>query len=194
MTRFQLAPADPATGDPRWKLILEPREFDLIESLPNLIRRLLADPSSNKRVIARLFPRAHKNEAEEIEHRRLLGTTLLDQRRELLDSIDLDLGRSVASPPSAKPPGTKPAGAASPGARSRSGRVMTLGTQDVDRWLRFLNDVRLTLATELGIERNLGDQAPPAPDHPDALRHALLDYLGGLEFAMIEGLQRSGGL
>jgi hypothetical protein len=55
--------------------------------------------------------------------------------------------------------------------------------------VRFLNDVRLVIATDLGVDENLGEQEIDAED-PDAPRYALLEYLGGIEAILVEALSR----
>ncbi|HTE05037.1 MAG TPA: DUF2017 family protein, partial [Planctomycetota bacterium] len=119
-----------------------------------------------RRIIDRLFPASYSDPSQEREHRQLLGSSLLESRRELLADVRMLLASGV---------------------RSRKGLRLLLGPGSTDQLLRFLNDMRLVLATDLGVEKNLGDLDIPA-DHPEAPKYALLVYLGGLESVLVEML------
>jgi len=147
----------------RWTLHLPPLEARLVAGLPAQIERLLTHPDENRRVVARLFPPSYADAAEELEHRRLLGESLLESRRELLAAVRLQLAAA---------------------SRDVAGLRLVLDDAGVDGWLRFVNDVRLVLATDIGVDRSLSDMHIP-PGHPDAPRYSLLVYLGGLEHVLL---------
>jgi len=150
----------------RWTLHFPPLEARLVSGLPDQLARLLANPGENRRVIDRLFPPSYADAAEEKEHRVLLGGMLLEQRQELLVDIRARI---------------KAAGTGSKGLR------LELDEAGLDLWLRFINDVRLVLATDLDIRTNLSETTVPR-GHPDAARHSLLVYLTGLEAAIVASL------
>lgn len=152
-----------ARGGPRWHLHLPQAEAALIVSLPAQLQAVLGDPDKNRRLVERLFPPSYDDADLERENRRLLGATLLDERRAMLADVAALLGRGRASP---------------------TGLRLTLDPASLDALLRFLNDVRLLLATELGVEKNLGEITIDA-GHPDAARFSLLVYLGGLQAALV---------
>jgi hypothetical protein len=153
-------------GPRAWTLELPPIEATLVRGLPDRLAELLAHPERNQRVIDRLFPPSYADPEEQRVNRRLLGASLLSERREMLDAVRTSL-----------------AGAAT----SRRGALLQLDEAGMDLWLRFVNDVRLVLATELGLDRNLGE-VQVRPDDPDAPRYTLLVYLGALESLLVEAL------
>ena len=55
-----------------------------------------------------------------------------------------------------------------------------------------MNDVRLVIATDLGIRENIGDDDVVDPGNPDAPKYALLEYLGGVEAILVEAVSRAG--
>jgi len=172
MSRIVSMSADPESGRPRWRLVLRALEARIVLSLPAQLEQLLTNPDHNRRIMRRLFPTSYADATLERENRRLLGETLIEGRRLLLVEIRADLE-----------------GGKRPGRRSLRIELDELG---MDRWLRFVNDIRLVIATDLGIESNLGDEEAVAADDPDAPRYALLDYLGGLEHIMLEALSDPG--
>jgi len=152
-----------AGGARRWTLHLPPLEARLVAGLPAQIERLLTHPDENRRVIERLFPPAYADAAEQTENQRLLGASLLESRRELLDVVRGQLAAATAD---------------------AQGLQIALDEPGVDAFLRFVNDVRLVIATDLDIRSNLSERTLP-PGHPDAPRHSLLVYLGGLEAVLL---------
>ena len=152
-----------AGGKRRWTLHLPPLEARLVAGLPAQLERLLTHPDENRRVVDRLFPPSYADAEEEAEHRRLLGETLLESRRDTLTDVRARLAAARAD---------------------ARGLHLSLDEAAVDSWLRFVNDVRLVLATDLDIRSNLSDSAVPA-EHPDAPRYSLLVYLGGLEAILV---------
>jgi len=155
----------------RWTLHLPTLEASVIDALPDRLEQLLGDPDGNRRVIDRLFPPSYSDPDEERENRRLLGGSLLSERREMLRAVRKSLRASRRH--------ARAAGEASPGLALR------LDVDSLDLWLRFVNDMRLMLATELGVDENLGDKQI-TPGDPDAPRFTLLVYLGGLESLLVE--------
>lgn len=169
MTKLVRLDDDPVAREARWRLSWEPVEAAIVLSLPAQLAALLAHPEGNRRVIDRLFPCAYADPREQEEHRRLLGASLLDARREMLSAIEALFAGAT---------------------RGRTGTcTVVLDPRSIDLLMRFLNDVRLVLATDLGIETNL-DQARVPPSHPDAARHALLDYLGHVQSILVDAAAR----
>jgi len=161
----------PAEGAPagRWILELPPLEASLVAKLPERLAAVLRDPDGNRRIVDRLFPASYSDPAEQREHRRLLGSSLLQDRQQML--ADVRAALAAAS-------------------RGSQGLQLMLDASSLDLLLRFVNDVRLLLATELGIDRNL-DQIQVAPTDSDAPKYTLLVYLGGLEALLVDAV--SGG-
>ena len=157
-------------GHDRWTLELAEVEANIISSLPDQLEALLTHPDSNRRVIDRLFPVSYDDPEEESLNRQLLGQSLLDERKETLRLVREALADAT---------------------RGDDGLAMTLDRGTMDVWLRFLNDVRLVIATDLGVEENIDEDSAPDPDHPDAPKYALMDYLGGMEAMLVEALTRT---
>ncbi len=163
MTRLEdRGPAHPR----RWLLSFQPLEARIVTDLPDRVTRVLADPNQNRAVIDRLFPPSYSDAKEEAENRRLLGASLYEERRALLDDIRACLRD---------------------GRTKTDGLHLELGRHEMDLWLRFINDLRLLLATELGIDTNI-DHSAIDWEHADAPKFALLEYLGGLEYLLVEAL------
>ena len=167
MTRLRSEAPDPSSGEPRWTLVLGGVEAAVVRSLPERLENLLRDPAANAAIIRRLFPASYDDEAEERQARQLLGESLLFERRELLKAIREHLGRGKARD---------------------GGLSLPMAAADMDLWMRFVNDLRLMLATELGVETNL-DAAPATLAGPDGPRWALLEYLGGLQALLLTALR-----
>jgi len=127
---------------------------------------VLKDPDANRRIVDRLFPASYSDPAEQKEHRRLLGSSLLQDRQQML----ADVKAALAAVP-----------------RTGHGLELTLDAAAVDLLLRFINDVRLLLATELGIDKNI-DQLEISPTDKDAPKYTLLVYLGGLEALIVDAV------
>jgi hypothetical protein len=163
VARIRTAEGAPAG---RWVLELPPVEASLVAKLPERLAAVLKDPDANRRIVDRLFPASYTDPAEQREHRRLLGSSLLQDRQQML----ADVRAALASAP-----------------RAGQGLELTLDAASLDLLLRFVNDVRLLLATELGIDKNL-DQLQVSPTDKDAPRYTLLVYLGGLEALLVDAV------
>lgn len=169
MTRL-LPDGTDARGRKRWSLVLLPVEAAIVKSLPDQLASLLADPDSNRRVIDRLFPPGYTDEQEQRDNRELLGASLLGERKQMLEEARELLDGGFSAPD--------------------GGLTLPLLPEQMDLLLRFLNDVRLVLATDLGIEKDISAEEPE-PDDPDAPRHALLEYLGGVEAILVDALRET---
>ena len=163
MARIRSAEGAPAG---RWVLELPLVEFSLVAKLPERLAAVLKDPDANRRIVDRMFPASYSDPAEQREHRRLLGSSLLQDRQQML----ADVRATLASAP-----------------RTSHGHELTLDAASVDLLLHFVNDVRLLLATELCIDKNL-DQIQVSPTDPDAPKYTLLVYLGGLEALLVDAV------
>ena len=61
----------------------------------------------------------------------------------------------------------------------------TLSEEEVHDWLSAIESMRLVLGTRLDVSE---DMTPPRPDDPAAAEYALYEYLGGLQYLLIETL------
>ena len=69
------------------------------------------------------------------------------------------------------------------------GSDLALDDEAADRWIRALNDLRLTLGTRLGVSED--DYGPePDADAPDAQEWAVYHWLTGLQDLLVRALMR----
>ena len=113
-------------------LSLTPTEFLVLATVRARLDAILRNPSSAKAIVDRLFPPAFPDNAEaEATHRALIGSSMLEARKESLAAFEATLAS----------------------ARPRGGSVgVELDGAGVDLWLHVLNDFRLLHGTELGID------------------------------------------
>lgn len=171
MTRLKHEGKDKTTGEDAWTLHLVEVEANILAGLPDQLAALLANPDSNRRVVDRLFPTSYEDPEEETLNRKLLGDSLLAARQEMIAEIREQLAGGRATD---------------------EGLELKLHRGSIDLWLRFMNDVRLIIATDLGIEENISDESSVDPASPDAPKYALLEYLGGVEAIMVEAVSHVG--
>ncbi|MGQ0554317.1 MAG: DUF2017 family protein [Planctomycetota bacterium] len=153
-------------GAPHWTLRLPKLEAELVNSLPARLEDVLTHPARNRPIIDRLFPASYDDPAQQALHRNLLGASLLESRGNLLREIKASLAAAR---------------------RPRDGLQLELDAAGVDLWLRFLNDLRLIFATQLGLDKSPSEIEIKAED-PLAFEHTLLVYLGGLEAVLVEAI------
>jgi Domain of unknown function (DUF2017) len=133
------------------------RERAVLRSLPAALDRLL-DEEPDDPDLRRLFPPAYADDEEaEAEYRRLMAGELLDGRRAALRTFAETLDADV------------------------------LTADDLESWLRALNDLRLFLGTRLDVtEEDLVQ--PFDPREPKAEERALYAYLSWLQEHVVEAL------
>jgi hypothetical protein len=151
---------------PAIEVILTRDAFEDLGSLPDRLREILLHPERPSAVIDRLFPKAHDTPKDQIDHRRLIGLSLYEERLENMRRFEAALGRDRRFGPFL---------------------VIRLDIPEAHLWLHVINDFRLLLATELGIQDNEWHETPPADD--DELESfTLLELLSGLQVALIDVL------
>ena len=109
-------------------------ERTLVANLASELRSLL-DGDTGDPQLRRLFPPAYEEEADETQYRDLMGSELLNGRREALDLL------------------------------ARTAKQKRLSAGEADAWLRALNDLRLVLGTRLDVQEDvlLDDLRPDDP-------------------------------
>lgn len=154
--------------DGRLQLDLADAEVALLRELLRRVADLLADPAHTEDtgrrtpvdpVLARLLPDAHREDADvAATHRDLTETALRLDKQADADAVLTSL----------------PVGAG------------TAGIDDLDPWLRALNDVRLMLGVELGITE---DTEPPhrVGDRRD-MQLAVYFWLTELQDSLVEAV------
>jgi Domain of unknown function (DUF2017) len=131
----------------------------VLRTLPTALERLLVDEPDDP-ALRRLFPPAYTDDPEaDAEYRRLMADELLDGRRAALRAFAGSLDADI------------------------------LSEEDLDAWLRALNDLRLFLGTRLGVEEE--DLLEPFdPRRPDAEERALYVYLSWLQEHVVSALAK----
>jgi hypothetical protein len=158
-------------SDPLFEIALNAAEEACLLSVPDLLERVLTDPTLSPKIVDRLFPPAFPgNLAEEAKHRRLLGTSMYETRRENLRTFKTLLQRSV---PKLR--------------RMRRVQVLHLMATDLRIIVHVINDLRILLGTQLNIVNN--DWRQHLPDTPEETA-AFLQFirLGDIQSDLVQTL------
>lgn len=130
-------------------------ERALLGSLADQLRELLAETTDDP-VVRRLFPTAYHDDAErDREYQQLVRDELLERRLAALATVEATLEASE------------------------------LDDEQLNAWLRGLNDLRLVLGTRLDVSEELLDVDA---DDPDAPAYAVYEYLGFLLSEVVDAL------
>lgn len=134
-------------------------EAMLLQSLSAQLATLLQDPSHKDPAIRRLLPDAYPDDAEaSAEFRRLTESGLVERKLANTGTVLTTLSASVHS------------------------GELRLDSQQAGAWLRSLTDMRLTIASRLGIETD--DQELDG----DTILQGLYDWLGYLQNSLVEAM------
>ena len=141
-------------GEGGFRLRLSDAERELLRTLPGELREIL-DSKQDDPSLRRLFPPAYERDDEaEDEYRRLMADELLEGRRAALRLVQETAGRE------------------------------RLGAEELDAWLRALNDLRLVLGTRLDVtEETYVTELDPA--HPQAYELSVYGYLSWLQEQLV---------
>jgi len=140
-----------------------PEEARLIVQLTGQIGAMLAEPGADDAALRRLLPDAYRDDAEAAEEfRRFTAEGLAD--RKVLNGQTVAASLADAS------------GAA-------SAVKVRLDEQQAQAWIRAISDIRLTIATRLGIER---DDDRPKPDEPLG---DIYDWLAFVQESLVVAMQ-----
>ena len=137
-----------------FRLRLSDGERELLRTLPAELRALL-DSERDDPGLRRLFPRAYERDEEgEDEYRRLMAGELLEGRRAALRLVEETADRD------------------------------RLTAEELDGWLRALNDLRLVLGTRLDVTEDMYE-ADLDPAHPQAYELSVYAYLSWLQEQLV---------
>ena len=141
-------------GEGGFRLRLSDAERELLRTLPGELREIL-DSEQDDPSLRRLFPPAYERDDEaEDEYRRLMADELLEGRRAALRLVQETAGRE------------------------------RLSAEELDAWLRALNDLRLVLGTRLDVtEEKYVTELDPA--HPQAYELSVYGYLSWLQEQLV---------
>lgn len=142
-------------------LSLDQQEAGILRELTREMRLLLgADVPPQDRVMQRLFPKAHDDEREQQAYEELVGGELRRVKVEALEVVERGLA-------------------------TRDPTNIELSTEEVDEWLRLLNDLRLAIGTRLEVD-DAKMEKPLDPKDPEAPALSVLHWLAWLQGAMLE--------
>ena len=142
-------------------LSLDQQEAEILRGLTAEMRLLLeADVPRQDDVIQRLFPEAHEDADEQKDYEELVGGELRRVKMEALEHVERGLAGD-------------------------SGVDVELTTEEVDEWLRLINDLRLAIGVRLEVD-DMKMERPFDPNDPDAPALSVLHWLGWLQGVMLE--------
>lgn len=146
----------PSRPSPEFDVWLAPSEEAALLALPGALQSALTDPGASRKIIDRLFPPAYPGDPEEeAAHRRLLGSSLFEERRSDLDEFRRTFDRRER--------------------RRRNLRtfsVIPLSAQEMRLWIHVINDFRILLGTQLDIRDNeWRSRLPDSPEETASFLH-----------------------
>lgn len=139
-----------------YEVELEPEDRAMLRALPEQLQQVLATDPGNA-ALKRLSPLTYAHdEKAEKEFRELVGADLQESRAEALDTL------------------------------SRTANATELSEEEMNSWLRALNDIRLWLGTMLDVSEEMAEDELDDPSH---LLYQVLTYLQG---SVIDALTEAG--
>lgn len=149
------------------RLSLDEQEAGILRELSHEMRLLLeADVPPQDDVMQRLFPKAHDDEREQQSYEELVGAELRRVKMEALATVERGLSGGGAI-------------------------VAELTGEEVDEWLRLLNDLRLAIGTRLQVDDSKMEKPFDASD-PEAPALSVLHWLGWLQGTLLEEMNDAG--
>lgn len=146
------------------RLSLDEQEAGILRELTREMRLLLeADVPPQDDVMQRLFPKAHDEPREQQSYEELVGAELRRVKMEALATVERGLSGGGAV-------------------------VVELTGEEVDEWLRLLNDLRLAIGTRLQVDDSKMEKPFDATD-PEAPALSVLHWLGWLQGTMLEEME-----
>lgn len=146
------------------RLSLDAQEAGILRELSREMRLLLeADVPPQDDVLQRLFPKAHDDEREQRNYEELVGAELRRVKMEALATVERGLSGGGAAD-------------------------VELTGEEVDEWLRLLNDLRLAIGTRLQVDDSKMEKPFDARD-PEAPALSVLHWLGWLQGTMLEEME-----
>ncbi len=131
----------------------------LVQSLASQVSVLLREGNASDPAILRMLPDAYPDDhASSAEFRRYTASGLIERKVSNADTVIMTLSDAI-----------------------ETGEVR-LDPQQAGAWLRCLTDIRLSLATRLGIEADDDE-----PDE-DSVLQELYDWLGFLQNSLVEAV------
>jgi hypothetical protein len=146
--------------DGGYTIKLTDHERDVLRDLPNEVIKLMEDEEDSRSTF-RLFPRAYENDlGRQVEYDRLMRDDLATRHIEALRMMQ------------------------------ESADAKELSEEQIDAWIRALNQLRLVLGTRLDVTDDT-DEDDFADDEATASAYALYSYLGYLQDAAVEAMSEA---
>ena len=148
--------------DGSYELSGHPAILRSLWTIPGVLRKIIEDPSSNQKAAARLFPPAYSDPDAQNEHRRLLEDDVQKSQLQKLIIFEKVL------------------------ATSDSGMsTLSIPEKHFDAVLAVLTDLRLVLATDIGIESDDWEDDLDEDQIEDP-RLQILQILGAIQHLLLE--------
>ena len=148
--------------DGSYQLAGHPAILRSLLTIPGVLRKIIEDPTSNSKAAARLFPPAYLDQAEELEHRRLLEDDVQKRQLQKLSVFEKVIASSDAGM-----------------------GAIEIPEKDFDAVLAVLTDLRLVLAIDIGIESDDWEDHLDE-DQFDDPRLQILQILGAVQHLLLE--------
>ncbi len=146
-----------------------PTILGMLLSIPATLRSVIEDPENHKEANQRLFPKAYADHADDLEYTRLVGEDRKNSARAKIAVFEKTLLASDAGQ-----------------------GAISIPHDHIDPFLSVLNDLRLLLAIEIGIEDESWEETLDESSFEDsritifhilgAIQHHLLDATGMVDF------------
>lgn len=147
-------------------------EIALIAELSTQLTELLTGRSDDDPALRRLIPDAYPDDAEaSAEFRRFTVEGLVERKLAGASALLASIGSAIPARASA----------------ADTMATLHLDPPTVQAWLRSIGDLRLTIATRLGIEQD-GDEGSPGDPMTD-----LYDWLGYVQGSLVDALDAAEG-
>jgi hypothetical protein len=139
---------------------LDADEADLVRGLLREVRDLMERDDHEDPVVGRLMPAAYEDAVEQAKYRDVLGDSLRQAKLEAIDVVEQGVGTTGKS-------------------------EATVSDEQVPAWLGVITDIRLAIATRIGVTQEMMDEQLD-PTDPNAAALSIVHWLAWLQESMIE--------
>ncbi|MEC9477132.1 MAG: DUF2017 family protein [Planctomycetota bacterium] len=148
--------------DGSYQLSGHPAILRSLWTIPGVLRKIIENPDSNQKAAARLFPPAYSDPDAQKEHRRLLEDDIQKRQLQKLAIFEKVLAASDTGM-----------------------STLDIPEKDFDAVLAVLTDLRIVLATDLGIESDDWEDDLDEEQMEDP-RLQILQILGAIQHLLLE--------
>ena len=149
-----------------YQMVFHGRDFALLKQLPGMLRSVLEEMDADSPAVQRLFPAASFDAEVNREFQELAAQGIRDRKEECLVAFEQSLADARVEV---------------------EVRLVFLKVtaEQFEMWIGFLNDMKLLIATEIGIEDDEWD-ATEAYEQTGDERIVLFDYVGSMQFSLLQ--------